>query len=131
MTAQNLHARCVFFVQDTPRALEFYTNTLGFTLDWTYDEKGRPYVIQVSLLGMEIIINQVETTADDRAGHGRLFVGLDEAQTAALLLHFKSKGISPAYTHWGEPTMVVSDLDNNELYFWLCDSERAKHENYR
>jgi len=131
MTAQNLYARCVFFVQDTPRALEFYTRTLGFTLDWTYDEKGRPYVIQVSLLGMEIIINQVESPADDRAGRGRVFVGLDEAQTTALLQHFKSKGISPAYTHWGAPTMVVSDLDRNELYFWLCDSERANHENYR
>jgi catechol 2,3-dioxygenase-like lactoylglutathione lyase family enzyme len=131
MTPQNLHARCVFFVQDTPRALEFYTRTLGFTLDWTYDEKGRPYVIQVSLLGMEIIINQIETPTDDRAGHGRLFVGLDEPQTAAVLKHFQGKGVSPGYTHWGEPTMVVSDLDNNELYFWLCDSERAKHENYR
>jgi len=123
---QNLYARSVFFVRDTPRAMEFYTNTLGFHLDWAYEEQGRPYVVQVSLWGMEIILNQVETPESDRPGHGRLFVGLDEKQTAAFLEHVKSKGISTTYTHWGAPTMVLFDLDRNELFFWLSDAERAK-----
>ncbi len=123
---QNFHARSVFFVQDTPTALEFYTRTLGFNLDWTHEEDGRPFVIQVSLLGMEIILNQTESNTGDRPGHGRIFVGLDEAQTTVFLQHVRDKGISPAYTHWGAPTMVVVDQDKNELFFWLSDAERAR-----
>ena len=99
-----LSARSVFFVRDTPRALEFYTNTLGFSLDWTHEEQGRPYVIQVSLLGFEIILNQIEAPTDDRPGAGRIFLGINEDQSAALLQHVRSKGISIAYTHWGAPT---------------------------
>jgi catechol 2,3-dioxygenase-like lactoylglutathione lyase family enzyme len=123
---QNLYARCVFFVQDTPRAMEFYTNTLGFKLDWTHEEHGRPFVVQVSLLGLEIIINQTEAPTKDRAGHGRLFVGLDDDQTAAFLQHVQEKGISVTDTHWGAPTLAIYDLDRNELFLWLSDSARAK-----
>lgn len=39
----DLGARPVFFVQDTPLAIEFYAGNLGFTLDWTHEENGRPY----------------------------------------------------------------------------------------
>lgn len=123
---QNLYARTVFFVRDTPRAMEFYTNTLGFHLDWSYEEHGRPYVVQVSLFGMEIILNQAEGPESDRPGHGRLFVGLDEAQTAALQQHIQSKAISAIYTQWGAPTLVIFDPDRNELFFWLSDAERVK-----
>lgn len=123
---QDFSARSVFFVEDTPRAMEFYTNALGFALDWTYEEEGRPYVVQVSLLGCQIILNQKETPADDRAGHGRIFLGLDDAQSAALLRHVKNKGILAAYTHWGEPTMAIYDLDRNEIFIWLSDAERAR-----
>jgi catechol 2,3-dioxygenase-like lactoylglutathione lyase family enzyme len=123
---QNLYARSVFFVRDTPRAMEFYTNTLGFHLDWTYEEQGRPYVVQVSLLGLEIILNQTESAEKDRPGHGRLFVGLDEVQTVTFMQHIHSKGISVTYTHWGAPTLAIFDLDKNELFFWLSDAERVK-----
>jgi catechol 2,3-dioxygenase-like lactoylglutathione lyase family enzyme len=123
---ENLSARTVFFVRDAPRAMEFYTNSLGFLLDWTYEEKGRPYVVQVSLFGLQIILNQAESPEEVRPGHGRLFVGLDEAQTLAVLHHIKTKGISATYTHWGAPTMAIFDLDRNELFFWLSEAERAK-----
>lgn len=123
---QNLSARSVFFVQDTPRAVEFYTNNLGFALDWTYEEQGRPYVVQVSLFGLQIILNQKETLTDDRAGRGRIFLGLDEAQSTAILQHVQSKGISATYTHWGAATMAIYDLDRNEIFIWLSDAERAK-----
>jgi catechol 2,3-dioxygenase-like lactoylglutathione lyase family enzyme len=122
---EHFGARTVFFVEDTPRALDFYTNTLGFCLDWTYNEQDRPFVIQVSLHGLQIILNQIEAHTKDRPGHGRIFVGLDDVQTAALLKHIQTKGISPTYTHWGAPTMVIFDLDQNELFFWLSESERA------
>ena len=122
----DLSARPVFFVQDTPRATEFYTNNLGFALDWTHEENGRPYVVQVSLLGLQIILNQKETSADDRPGHGRIFIGLDDEQSAAMLHHIKVRGIEATYTEWGAPTMAVHDVDRNEMYFWLSDAERAK-----
>ena len=122
----SLSARPVFFVQDTPRAMEFYTHALGFNLDWTHEENGRPYVVQVSLLGLQIILNQKESATDDRAGHGRIFIGLDDAQSAAILQHIQSKGVSAQYTQWGAPTLAIYDLDRNELYFWLSDAERVK-----
>ncbi len=52
----DLGARPVFFVQDTPRAMEFYTTTLGFNSDWTHEENGRSYVAQASLFGLQIIL---------------------------------------------------------------------------
>ena len=73
--------------------MEFYTNVLGFTLDWTYEEEGRPYVVQVSLLGLQIILNQKESPVDGRAGHGRIFLGLAQAQSVAILQHAQSKGL--------------------------------------
>lgn len=123
---QEFNARSVFFVEDTPRAMQFYIDTLGFSLDWTYEEAGRPYVVQVSLLGVQIILNQKETPADNRVGHGRIFLGLDEAQSAVMLQHVKSKEIPATYTHWGAPTMAIHDLDRNEIFIWLSDAERAK-----
>jgi catechol 2,3-dioxygenase-like lactoylglutathione lyase family enzyme len=123
---QDFGARTVFFARDAARAIAFYTNTLGFNLDWTYEEQGRPYVAQVSLFGLQIILNQTEPPDNDRAGHGRLFVGLGESETATLLQHIQRKEIATAYTHWGAPTLVIHDLDRNELFFWLAEAERAK-----
>lgn len=121
-----LSARPVFFVRDTPRAMEFYTSALGFDLDWIHEEDGRPYVVQVSLFGLQIILNQRESPADDRVGHGRIFIGLDDAQSAAILQHVKSKGITAEYREWGAPTLAIYDQDRNEIYFWLSDAERMK-----
>lgn len=121
-----LSARPVFFVRDTPRAVEYYTGTLGFKLDWVYEENGRPYVVQVSLLGLQIILNQKESPADDRPGRGRIFLGLDDAQSVAILQHVASNGIEAEYRHWGAPTMAICDLDGNEIYIWLSDAERLK-----
>ena len=122
----DLGARPVFFVQDTPRAMEFYTGVLGFNLDWTHEEDGRPYVVQVSLFGLQIILNQKETPIDERAGHGRIFIGLDDDQSTVILQHIRTKGISAEYTQWGAPTMAIYDLDRNEIFFWLSDAERVK-----
>lgn len=123
---QDLGARPVFFVQDTPRAMDFYTSALGFNLDWKHEENGRPYVVQVSLFGLQIILNQKESPTDERAGHGRIFVGLDDDQSTFLLQHVQDKGISAEYTRWGTPTLAIYDLDRNEIYFWLSGSERVK-----
>lgn len=119
----NFYARSVFFVKDAEQSLAFYTDALGFTLTWNHQEEGRPFVFQVSLFGFELILNQVEEATRHRAGHGRVFIGLDAEQAAALRRHIGQKGIPSTSFHWGGPTLVVRDPDQNELFFWLPHSD--------
>ena len=125
MIMDNLYARSVFFTKDAERSLRYYTETLGFSLDWHYQEEGRAYVFQVSLFGFELIINQTGQSTEKRAGHGRAFIGLDEDQAREVRRHISEKGIKTSIVQWGEPTLVIRDLDENELFMWLPDSERA------
>jgi catechol 2,3-dioxygenase-like lactoylglutathione lyase family enzyme len=124
----NFYARSVFFVRDAEAALAFYTKTLGFNLDWNYQYEGRACVFEVSLFGFELILNQVFNDTRDRAGHGRLFIGLEDNQSHAFCEHIRSKGIQISRDDWGKPTLVIKDLDGNELYFWLPEGELAKLE---
>jgi catechol 2,3-dioxygenase-like lactoylglutathione lyase family enzyme len=121
----NFYARSVFFVKDAERSLGFYRDALGFSLDWNYQEQNRAYVSQVSLLGFELILNQTDPSTEDRAGHGRLFIGLDDDQVGAFRKHIEENGIKTTVLEWGNPTLVIRDLDENELFFWLPESERA------
>jgi catechol 2,3-dioxygenase-like lactoylglutathione lyase family enzyme len=118
------YARAVFFVRDASRSLAFYTTKLGFSLDWTYEDNGKPHVFQVSLHGFELILNQAEPATIDRPGHGRVFIGLDEDGSVALKLHIESRSITITHVHWGAPTIAIYDPDQNEMLFWLADSPR-------
>ena len=111
----NLYARAVFFVSDTDRARRFYTEQLGFSLDWDSNEG----VIQVSLFGFELILNQVGDRTRSHAGHGRLFIGLDDEQGEPFRAHLATLKIRPHRVDWGRPTLAVTDPDGNELFFWL------------
>jgi catechol 2,3-dioxygenase-like lactoylglutathione lyase family enzyme len=126
MIVDNLHAKSVFFVKDAEQSLGFYTETLGFSLDWNHQEQGRAFVFQVSLFGFQLILNQVEPWTKDRAGHGRVFIGLDEDQVDGFLGHIEKKGIKTTTVGWGAPTVVIHDQDQNELFLWLPESQRAK-----
>ena len=75
----NLYARAVFFVDDAERSLRHYTEDLGFALDWDSHDG----VFQVSLFGFEVIINEVGPRTRARAGHGRVFIGLEDATGGA------------------------------------------------
>jgi catechol 2,3-dioxygenase-like lactoylglutathione lyase family enzyme len=119
------YAKSVFFVKDAERSLRFYTDTLGFSLDWNYQEQGRAFVFQVSLLGFELILNQTEPSTEGRAGHGRLFIGLDDDQADAFRKYVEEKGVNTHVVQWGAPTLVIRDVDENELFFWLPESQRA------
>ncbi|HEY6346771.1 MAG TPA: VOC family protein [Bryobacteraceae bacterium] len=124
----NFYGRSVFFVNEAEGALAFYTQKLGFNLDWNHQVEGRAFVFQVSLYGFELILNQIEDWTKDRAGHGRVFIGLEESQVASLREHISTRGIKAALFHWGNPTLVIKDLDGNELFFWLPQSEWASLE---
>ena len=89
------YARAVFFVRDASRSLEFYTRELGFSLDWTYEEGGKPHVFQVSLHGFELI-----SSSTLRAG-------------------------TTTKVHWGAPTIAIHDPDQNEVFFWLAEGAPA------
>ena len=121
----NLFARSVFFVKDAEGALRYYTETLGFSLEWNHQVEGRAYVFEVSLLGFQLILNQTQPGTEERAGHGRLFIGLDDDQANAFRKHIEEKGIKTTVIQWGAPTLVIRDLDENELFFWLPEKERA------
>jgi catechol 2,3-dioxygenase-like lactoylglutathione lyase family enzyme len=125
---QDLASRSVFFVKDAERSLRFYTDTLGFTLDWNHQEDARAFVFQVSLFGFQLILNQEEDWTVGRAGHGRVFIGLDQDQVEPFRRHLRDKGIETTVLHWGAPTLVIRDTDGNELFIWLPESERASLE---
>ena len=110
-----LYARSVFFAADEDRSRRFYTEDLGFTLDWDSHDG----VSQVSLFGFELILNQVEDRTRSRVGHGRVFIGLEDSQVEQLRKHLADKGIQTLRVEWGRPTLVIKDLDANELFFWL------------
>jgi catechol 2,3-dioxygenase-like lactoylglutathione lyase family enzyme len=121
----DFYARSVFFVKDAERSLKFYTETLGFTLEWNHQVQGRAYVFEVGLLGFQLILNQTDPSTEDRAGHGRVFIGLEDDQANAFRKHIEEKGIKTTVVQWGAPTLVIHDLDENELFFWLPPGERA------
>jgi catechol 2,3-dioxygenase-like lactoylglutathione lyase family enzyme len=121
----NLSARTVFFVKDAESALRFYTEKLGFALDWNHKEQDRAFVFQVSLLGFQLILNQAESWTDGRAGHGRAFIGMDDDQTDAFRQHVERYRIPTETFHWGAPTLVIRDLDENEIFISVPEAKRA------
>jgi catechol 2,3-dioxygenase-like lactoylglutathione lyase family enzyme len=125
---QNLDARTVFFVKDAERALHFYTEILGFKLDWTHQENERPFVVQVSLFGFPLILNQEEDWTVGRAGHGRVFIAIYQDQLESFRRYLSEKSIKTTVLYWGAPTLVIRDVDGNELFTWLPESERASLE---
>lgn len=113
------YARSVFFVRNAEQALSHYTGRLGFTLDWRSVEEGVTYVCQVSMLGFELILNQAWGRTLPHIGHGRVFIGLEDDQGEPLRQHIRAHAIATRRVDWGRPTLVIDDLDGNELFFWL------------
>jgi len=107
------YSRSVFFVKDTPEALAFFVEKLGFSLDWNHEEDGRAFVCQVRRDGFELILAQDA----DKAGRGRVFISLDDEQAQALRADIEKRRIPVRESHWGMPVIEILDIDNNELLF--------------
>lgn len=121
----DLYARAVFFVANTEQALRFYVEQLGFSEDWAHREEGTVYVCQVSLFGFQLILNQAHGETQERAGHGRVYIGLEDDQIAPVLEHIAAKNIPTERREWGQPTLVIKDLDGNELFIWDWPQKRT------
>ena len=76
-------------------------------------------------MGFQLLLNQTEPWTAGRPGHGRAFLGLDAEQSRELRRHIREKCIRTSTLHWGAPTLVIRDLDANELFIWLPEAERA------
>jgi len=122
MTA--LDAKAVFYVADGERALRFYTQSLGFALDWSYAPQGRAFVFQVSMLGFHLILNEAEDWTGKRVGSGRVFIGVESDQLQALRQHLETHDIRAEIVPWGDPTLLIRDPDGNWITFWLPETER-------
>ena len=115
----DLYSRAVFFVTDADRARRYYTEQLGFSLDWDSNDG----VFQVSLMGFELILNQAGGHTTTHPGHGRVFIGLEDDQGEPLRQHLIAHGITASRVEWGRPTLVVKDVDGNELFFWMPNDD--------
>lgn len=112
---EHLYTRAVFFVSDVERSRRFYTEQLGFTLDWDSNDG----VFQVSLFGFEVILNVVWGKTLGQEGHGRVFIGLEDNQGDAVKDHIRKHRIRTSRVEWGRPTLVMKDVDGNEIFIWL------------
>jgi hypothetical protein len=105
------HARAVFFVSDGERSLHFYTEKLGFKVDWKFEYEGRADVFQVKLHGFALILNQGYAETEARVGQGRVFIGLDDGeQTESLRRHIEERAIETTVEHWESPLALSATL---------------------
>lgn len=113
---ETFYGRAVFFVRGAEAARQHYVQKLGFTADWGSPADG-DVVCQVSLFGFELILNE-DWDKSGRAGHGRVFIGLEDDQAEAMRRHIAEKKIETTRVNWGRDTAVIKDVDGNELYWW-------------
>jgi catechol 2,3-dioxygenase-like lactoylglutathione lyase family enzyme len=116
-------ARPVLHVADVEASLRFYTNRLGFTSPWRYDEDGRARVAQVDRQGCALILSD---QWPEKVGKGLMFISLNveppthQAAVAALdalRVELEGKGAAVKDGSWGYRLLVVDDPDGNQLFF--------------
>jgi catechol 2,3-dioxygenase-like lactoylglutathione lyase family enzyme len=108
------YSRPVFFVENVARSIAFYTEKLGFSPGFSYEEDGKILVGQVNREDCEIILNCQQP---NKNGHGRMFISLDPAPLNSLREEFKNRGAAIKDGWWGYDTMIIEDPDGNQLFF--------------
>ena len=123
MPVTDWFARPIINVKDVEASLRFYTEKLGFSIPWRYDEDGKAYVAQVDRQGCSLILAK---TWPEKVGKGLMFISLNvepethEAATAAvdaLREELKGRGVPVKDGSWGYRLLVVDDPDGNQLLF--------------
>jgi uncharacterized glyoxalase superfamily protein PhnB len=102
---------------DAKRSLPFYTDGLGFTVDWEHQfEPGFPLFVQLTRSEQTIFLT--EHSGDCQVGGAVYFV---VPNVDACYQAFASRGVTtiepPQYMPWGDREMVVTDPDGNRLRF--------------
>jgi uncharacterized glyoxalase superfamily protein PhnB len=108
------YARPVLAVRDTPAALAFYADKLGFAEDWRFEEGGALRIVQVSRDGCELILSD---QWPDEAGQARIFVSLERADFDRLVAESAERGLALQAGQWGYALKIVEDPDGNRLWF--------------
>jgi catechol 2,3-dioxygenase-like lactoylglutathione lyase family enzyme len=108
------YSRPVFFVESVERSIAFYTEKLGFTQGFGYEEEGKILVAQVNREDCEIILNCQQP---EKTGRGRIFISIDLGPLQALRAEFENLGAPIKDGWWGYDTMIIEDPDGNELFF--------------
>jgi catechol 2,3-dioxygenase-like lactoylglutathione lyase family enzyme len=123
MTTTEWFARPVLHVKEVEASLRFYTDRLGFTIPWRYDEEGKARVAQVDRQGCALILSN---QWPEKIGKGLIFISLNvepyshQAYVAALdalRAEFEGKGVQVKDGNWGYRILVVDDPDGNQLFF--------------
>jgi catechol 2,3-dioxygenase-like lactoylglutathione lyase family enzyme len=117
-------ARPIISVSDVEASLRFYTEKLGFTVPWHFeDEGGKTYVAQVDRQSSAFILSG---RWPEKVGKALLFISLNvepdshEASVAAidaLRAEFEAKGVAVKDGWWGYRLLVIDDPDGNQLLF--------------
>ena len=108
------YSRPVFFVESVERSIAFYTEKLGFTQGFRYEEEGKVLVAQVNREDCEIVLNCQQP---QKTGRGRIFISIDIGPLQALRAEFEGRGAPIRDGWWGYDTMIIEDPDKNELFF--------------
>jgi catechol 2,3-dioxygenase-like lactoylglutathione lyase family enzyme len=107
------YSRPVFFVESVERSIAFYTEKLGFTEGFRYQEEGKILVGQVNREDCEVILN----CQPEKTGRSRIFISIDIGPLQALRAEFEVRGAPIRDGWWGYDTMIIEDPDGNELFF--------------
>jgi catechol 2,3-dioxygenase-like lactoylglutathione lyase family enzyme len=116
-------ARPILNVKDVETSLRFYTERLGFTSPWRYDDNGKVYIAQVDRQGCALILSN---NWPEKVGKGLIFISLNveppsyEAEVAAvdaLRAELEAKGVAVKDGWWGYRLVVLDDPDGNQLLF--------------
>ena len=121
-------SRPVFFVEDVERSLAFYVSQLGFEETNRYAQDGKVLVGGVQRDGCPLLLNCQQPQKNGRA---RIWVSLDLSVFQALRAEFQARSVPMKDGWWGFDTMIIEDLDGNELFFPVPKPETERVESGR